>query len=151
MAPVHASCVALGSRGVLLRGAPGAGKSDLALRLIDAGATLVSDDRVALDDGDGALLASPPARLAGLLEVRGLGIVAMAYTGRCPVHLAVDLVAPEAVERMPEADSVVLRGHRIARVALAPFEASTPAKVGLALRRAAAAVAAPCRAERRVG
>lgn len=149
MAPVHASCVALGDRGVLLRGAPGAGKSDLALRLIDAGATLVSDDRVALDDGDGALLASPPARLAGLLEVRGLGIVAMAYTDRCPVHLAVDLVAPEVVERMPEADSVVLRGHRIARVVLAPFEASTPAKVGLALRRAA--VAAPCRAERGAG
>lgn len=148
MAPVHASCVALGGRGVLLRGAPGAGKSDLALRLIDAGATLVSDDQVALDDGGAALLASPPARLAGLLEVRGLGIVAMAYTARCPLHLAVDLVASAAVERMPEADSVMLRGHRLARLALAPFEASTPAKVGLALRRAAAA---PCRAERRAG
>lgn len=147
MVLVHASCVALDGRGVLLRGAPGAGKSDLALRLIDAGATLVSDDRVVLEGG-GALLASPPARIAGLLEVRGLGIVAMAYTGRCPIRLAVDLVAPEAVERMPEADSIVLCGHRIARASLAPFEASTPAKVGLALRRAAAA---PCRAERRAG
>ena len=148
MVLVHASCVALGGRGVLLRGAPGAGKSDLALRLIDAGATLVSDDRVALDGGRSALLASPPARIAGLLEVRGLGIVTMAYTGRCPVRLVVDLVAPEAVERMPEAGSIVLCGHRIARASLAPFEASTPAKVGLALRRA---VAAPCRAERRTG
>ena len=138
MVLIHASCVALDGRGVLLRDAPGAGKSDLALRLIDAGAALVSDDQVALDDSGDALFAAPPARIAGLLEVRGLGIVTMAYRAPCAVHLVVDLVAPEAVERMPEVETIELYGHRVSRVALAPFEASAPAKVRLALSRAGA-------------
>ena len=146
MVLVHASCVALGGRGVLLRGAPGAGKSDLALRLIEAGAALVSDDRVALNERGDALFAAPPARIAGLLEVRGLGIVTMAYLSRCPVHLAVDLAAPETVERMPAVRTIALEGHRVARLALAPFEASTPAKIRLALQRAGAASSAAERA-----
>ena len=133
MVLVHASCVALEGRGVLLRGAPGAGKSDLALRLIEGGAQLVADDQVALTSSGGALLAAPPARIAGLLEVRGIGIVSMEFMPQCPVRLVVDLAAPHAIERMPEAASVTLAGHRVRRVALAPFEASTPAKVRLAL------------------
>lgn len=135
---VHASCVALAGRGVLLRGAPGAGKSDLALRLIEGGARLVADDQVALTSGGEALLAAPPSRIAGLLEVRGIGIVSIDFVHRCPVRLAVDLVEPDAVERMPETATVDLCGHRIAHVMLAPFEASAPAKVRLALARAAA-------------
>ena len=139
MVLVHASCVALEGKGVLLRGAPGVGKSDLALRLIESGAALVADDQVALTCSGGTLLAAPPERIAGLLEVRGVGIVPMEFAHQCPVHLAVDLVEPDRVERMPDAAIVDLCGHRIAHVALAPFEASTPAKVRLALSCAVSA------------
>ena len=133
MVLVHASCVALEGGGVLLRGAPGAGKSDLTLRLIEGGARLVADDQVALTSRGGMLLAAPPARTAGLLEVRGIGIVSMEFVPQCPVHLVVDLAPPEAIERMPDAATVTLSGHRVRRVALAPLEASAPAKVRLAL------------------
>ena len=139
MVLIHASCVALEGKGLLLRGAPGAGKSDLALRLIDGGARLVADDQVALTSSGANLLAAPPKRIAGLLEVRGIGIVAMEFESQCPVHLVVDLTQPDTVERMPETATVDLCGHRIAHVALAPFEASAPAKLRLALSRAAAA------------
>ena len=135
---VHATCIAVGGQGVLLRGAPGAGKSDLALRLIEAGAVLVADDQVALTNAGEAPRAAPPARIAGMLEVRGIGIVRMDFLPQCPVRLVVDLVPPEAVERMPEAGTVDLCGHRIAHARLAPFEASAPVKVRLALSRAAA-------------
>ena len=143
MVAIHASCVALEGRGVLLRGAPGAGKSDLALRLIDSGAILVADDQVVLTSGGEALLATPPARIAGLLEVRGIGIVSMEFVRQCQVYLVVDLAAPNAVERMPEAADVELCGYRIAHAALAPFEASAPAKIRLALARATVARTAP--------
>ena len=138
MVLIHASCVALEGKGVLLRGVPGAGKSDLALRLIEGGAALVADDQVALTSSGEALLAAPPARIAGLLEVRGIGILSMDFVTQCPVHLVVDLVQPNAIERMPKATTVDLCGHRIAHVLLAPFEASAPAKVRLALSRAVA-------------
>ena len=133
MVLVHATCVALEGRGVLLRGVPGAGKSDLALRLIEGGAQLVADDQVALTRSGETLLAAPPARIAGLLEVRGIGIVSLDFVPQCPVHLVVDLAPPESIERLPEAASVTLSGHRLRRAVLAPFEASTPAKVRLAL------------------
>ena len=138
MVLIHASCVAVEGRGVLLRGAPGAGKSDLALRLIEGGADLVSDDQVVLTGDAAGLVAAPPTRIAGLLEVRGVGIVSMAFVPHCPVILMVDLAAPHAVERMPDAGTVELCGHRVAHAQLAPFEASAPAKVRLALARAAA-------------
>src|SRR5690606_32729552 len=73
MATIHATCVALGDTGILLRGRSGSGKSDLALRLIDGGALLVADDRVALSLEGGRVIARPPAALAGYLEVRGVG------------------------------------------------------------------------------
>ena len=127
-----------GGQGRAAAGTPGAGKSDLALRLIEGGATLVADDQVALTSSGEILLAAPPARIAGLLEVRGIGIVSMDFVTQCPVHLVVDLVQPDTVERMPEAATVDLCGHRIAHVLLAPFEASAPVKVRLALSRAVA-------------
>ena len=136
MVLIHASCVALEGKAVLLRGAPGAGKSDLALRLIEGGARLVADDQVALASSGETLFAAPPASIAGLLEVRGIGIVSMEFATQCPVHLVVDLVQPDAVERMPEAATVELCGHRIAYASLVPFEASAPAKVRLALANA---------------
>lgn len=132
---LHATCVALKGRGVLLRGGSGSGKSDLALRLIDRGAELVADDQVALSREDGWLIARPPASLAGLIEVRGIGIVRGAVLAQAPVLLLVDLVAAEAVERMPAPSHETFADTTVSRIALNPFEASAPLKVELALGR----------------
>ena len=88
---IHASCVAIGRRGVLLLGKSGAGKSDLALRLIDGGAVLVADDRTLLWVEKGALHACAPASIQGLLEIRGLGIVACPSRANVRIALAVRL------------------------------------------------------------
>ena len=131
---VHASCVALDGAGVLLRGPAGAGKSDLALRLIDAGAVLVADDQCVLTRAGDTLCVEAPAALAGLLEVRGLGIVRLPVRGAAPLRLAVDLVAADAVERLPEPACCDVLGVRLAQLCLAPFQASAPAKIALALK-----------------
>jgi serine kinase of HPr protein (carbohydrate metabolism regulator) len=133
---IHASCVELGGIGVLLLGESGSGKSDLALRLIDAGGRLVADDRTDLRRDGVRLIASPPAAIAGRMEVRGLGIVALTHVARAPVALAVELVAGERVERMPDARRRAWLGVDVHLIALNPFEASAAAKVRLAAREA---------------
>lgn len=130
---VHASCVEVGGHAVLIRGPSGSGKSDLALRLIDGGATLVADDQTAISADGGRLFAGVPETIAGLLEVRGLGVVRLPHRGRAPLALVVDLVASKDVERLPEPSSAQLLGLMVPRVALAPFEASAAAKVRLAM------------------
>jgi HPr kinase/phosphorylase len=100
---IHASCVAVGKRGVLILGDSGAGKSDITLRLIDDGAKLVSDDRTELYVLRGLLHARAPKSIAGLLEVRGLGIVALPFVRNVPLALAVKLGAPP--KRLPDAAS----------------------------------------------
>ena len=137
---IHASCVILGrgafgsppGAGILLLGRSGAGKSDLALRLIAEGGRLVSDDRTELYVARGALWGRPPARLAGLIEVRGLGILKLPHAPRARIALAVALGRPE---RLPEP-----RHYRplpvkeaVALVTIAPFEASAPAKIAAAV------------------
>jgi RNase adaptor protein for sRNA GlmZ degradation len=142
---VHATCVAIdgadGPLGVLLRGPSGAGKSDLALRLIDRGARLVADDQCELRCQDGAagarLVARAPASIAGVLEVRGLGIMEVPSLAEAPVALVVDLVDPEEVERLPAAATEEILGLELPRVALNAFEAAAPAKLHLALRQGA--------------
>ncbi|HEY7607812.1 MAG TPA: RNase adapter RapZ [Alphaproteobacteria bacterium] len=138
---LHATCVAIGGAGVLLRGPSGAGKSDLALRLIEAGAKLVADDQVLLAVENGRLVARAPASIAGQLEVRGVGIVPVATVAAAPVALVADLVAADAVERLPEPESDTIVGVALARLQLAPFEVSAPAKLRLALARAAGNIA----------
>ncbi|MBB3773219.1 serine kinase of HPr protein (carbohydrate metabolism regulator) [Angulomicrobium tetraedrale] len=105
---VHASCVSVGGRGVLLRGASGAGKSHLAFALILAGGAgrvppvrLVADDRVRLETRAGGLVASAPHGLAGLLEVRGAGLRRLPFEAETVLDLVVDLDAPDAA-RLPE-------------------------------------------------
>jgi hypothetical protein len=98
---IHASCVAIGKTGVLILGDSGAGKSDLALRLIDDGAKLVADDRSELYVARGMLHARAPKSIAGLLEVRGLGIVALPFAKNVPLGLAVKLGMPP--KRLPDA------------------------------------------------
>ena len=95
---IHASCAARDGAGVLLLGAPGSGKSELVLRLLDHGFRLVADDRVEVSGG----VARAPAALAGLLEVRGLGIVRLPHEAQVRLALAVTLDPPEGGwERMP--------------------------------------------------
>jgi len=88
---LHATCVELGGAGIVLLGPSGSGKSDLALRLIDRGARLVADDQLAVERQGDRLLGRPAAALAGLLEVRGFGIVKLPWQAVCPLGLAVGL------------------------------------------------------------
>ena len=134
---IHASCVELAGTGVLLRGASGSGKSDLALRLIEAGARLVADDRTDLVVEGDRLVASAPAPISGKLEIRGVGVVTMANVTRSPIGLAVDLVATGDIERLPEARQCSYLGIDVPLIALAPFECSAPAKLRVAARAAA--------------
>jgi serine kinase of HPr protein (carbohydrate metabolism regulator) len=129
---LHASCVAIGGRAVLLAGRSGMGKSDLALRLIDRGAVLVSDDYTEVRRLDRKLYATPPARIVGKIEVRGIGLVEMPYLAEAEVALLVDL--DSEVERMPEAQTRRLAGVDIPAYALAPLEPSAPIKVELLLK-----------------
>lgn len=120
---VHASCAARDGAGVLLLGAPGAGKSDLLLRLLDHGYALVADDRVEITGG----VARAPAALAGLIEVRGLGILRLPHVAQARLALAVEL-APSA--RLPQPE----RRHGLPLVRVDAAQASAPARVTAALR-----------------
>jgi serine kinase of HPr protein (carbohydrate metabolism regulator) len=128
---IHASCVALGERAILLIGPSGSGKSDLALRLLDRGAILVSDDYTVLTANRGMLIAASPATIAGRIEVRGVGLVEVGHESGFPVGLIVDLNAPP--ERMPIGRSQTIAGVPLPVIAIAPFEVSAPIKVELAL------------------
>jgi HPr kinase/phosphorylase len=99
---LHGSCVALGEAGLLLLAPPGGGKSDLALRLLGQGALLVADDQVEVSMDGAALMAAPPAVLAGRLEVRGLGLLEGLPWAPARLALAVELASREAVPRLPE-------------------------------------------------
>jgi serine kinase of HPr protein (carbohydrate metabolism regulator) len=130
---LHASCVAKDGRAVLLCGRSGAGKSDLALRLIDRGATLVSDDYTVLKRVGGHLVACAPANIAGKIEVRGIGILSLPHEDEVPVSLFVDLDG--AVERMPQGLAPVrIAGVEVPTVTLNALEASAPVKVEQALK-----------------
>ena len=133
---MHASCVARDGRAVLLCGASGSGKSDLALRLIEAGWQLVADDQTRLRLDGGRVLASAPPAIAGLLEARGLGLIKVPAVAEAPVSLLVELVAAEDIERLPEPARRALLGVNLPVVKLAPFESSATAKLSWALRTA---------------
>jgi HPr kinase/phosphorylase len=130
---MHATAVAVGGRAVLLRGPSGSGKSDLALRLIDAGGRLVADDQSKLWRDGEAVMVRAPAPIAGLIEARGVGILNLDFLPEARLSLIADLVLPERVERLPEPSSETIFGVVIPVVAVAPFEASAPAKLRLAL------------------
>lgn len=131
---IHGTCIVVDETGVLLRGPSGAGKSDLALRLIEAGGVLVADDQIELTPEPEGLVAAPPERLAGILEVRGVGIVPMAYCSRTFIGLVVDLVAPAEIPRLSERSFVPVAGRELPRILIAPFEVSAVAKLRVAAR-----------------
>ena len=96
---------------------------------------LLKDDRVDLNLRDGRIWATAPEPLKGLLEVRGIGIMPMKHTDEAPISLVCDLVAPGMIERLPEVRTTDILGQDVPFIRLAPFEASAPAKIRLALRR----------------
>jgi HPr kinase/phosphorylase len=112
MTNLHGSAVTFAGRGIVILGASGTGKSALALRLVRHGAALVADDRVALERRGAALVASAPAPLAGLIEVRGLGILRLPAAAEAVVTLAVDLDAAP-VARMPQRVTVAWLGIEV--------------------------------------
>ena len=143
---VHGTCVALGRRGALLRGPSGCGKSDLALRFLflarrgpaaREAPALVADDQVELVRHGSRVLARAPESIRGKLEVRGVGIVAVSTLPQCELALVVDLVPPDAIERLPEPGLTVhLAGVELPLLRLAPFESSAPIKLALAVAHA---------------
>lgn len=142
---IHATCLAFGAVGVLLRGASGSGKSTLALQLIDAPgyglgskslrAKLVGDDQVLLTRQAGHLQATAPEALAGLIELRGLGLLKVSRRKSVVIKLVVDLVAEADVERLPQArdQEVEIHGVRLARVAIVRRHPAAAALVRAAL------------------
>jgi HPr kinase/phosphorylase len=141
---IHATAIALDNRrAALILGPSGAGKSDLALRCILQGAwidgrhrlaTLVADDQVFIERSFDGLTAWTPDAIAGRIEVRGLGIVAMPHIPSAAVTLAVELVDAPEIERLPDSASTAqLLGWDVPILRVAPFEASAHLKVLLAL------------------
>jgi len=141
----HGTAIALGHRAVLIVGPSGGGKSDLALRcltlapsaLIPQAAQLVADDRVILTAAGGRLYVEAPASIAGLIEVRGLGILQVPHVPRAGVALVAELAPPEEIERLPDPPLTrAIDGVELPLVRIAAFEPSAAAKLLLALMRA---------------
>lgn len=131
---IRGTCVAIDGLGVLLRGGSGAGKSDLALRLIDGGALLVADDYTEVTAAAGVPTATAPATIRGMLEVRGLGILTFPAAPPTPLVVIIDLVEGDRVPRLPEAETEEIVGVALPRYRLDPFQTSAPAKVRLVVR-----------------
>ena len=131
---LHASTVALDGRAVLISGPSGSGKSDLALRLIDRGFTLVSDDQTIVKrDGD-RLLATAPPTIAGKIEIRGIGIIEMERSSDVPVALWIELTSD--IQRIPDdSRERPILGLPLPLISIDAMTASAPAKVALALDR----------------
>jgi HPr kinase/phosphorylase len=130
---LHATAVAINGEGVLLLGPSGCGKSDLALRLIDRGAVLISDDGVLVDADDPLPILRTAPNIAGMIEMRGVGIVKMPFADAVPLHLVVQLGATP--DRMPpEGQQMEIVGNAVRTIMLSAFEASAPLKIEQALR-----------------
>lgn len=137
---IHGTCVALGDHAAMLTGAPGSGKSDLALRFIhetpkEFDPVLIADDQLFVTKTDGHLIARTPDAIAGRIEVRGVGILQVPYRPEAQLGLFVDLVAPEEVPRLLP-DPLPVRdvcGIKLPVITLAPFEASAHLKLRFAI------------------
>ena len=131
---IHGSTVARDGRAVMITGPSGSGKSDLALRLLDRGFTLVSDDQTIVRRDGERLLASAPPQIAGKLEIRGIGIVEMERVSDVPVALLIELTSD--IERLPDdSRERPILGARLPLITIDAMTASAPSKVGIALDR----------------
>ena len=132
---LHASTVAINGRAVLLTGPSGSGKSDLALRLLDRGFTLVSDDQTIVRKDSDRLVASAPPNIAGKLEIRGIGVVEMERVDNVPVALIVELTSSD-IQRLPDdSRERPILGVKLPLVTVDALTASAASKVALALDR----------------
>lgn len=128
----NVSCVAIGGRAVLIEGAPGSGKSSLALALIDRGAVLVGDDGVTIEDRSEWLWALPPPNVSGLIEVRNVGLVQLP-TSAAPLALVAQL-DPAAPRFIDHAAKAMIEGHALPAVALWPDTPALALRVEYALK-----------------
>jgi HPr kinase/phosphorylase len=131
---VHGTAVAIEGEAILLRGPSGAGKSDLGLRLIDRGARLVADDQALLRRQGERVMVQVPDPIAGMIEVRGVGLVRVDWLAEARLALIADLLPLGQIERMPEPRVETVLGVAVPLIALAPFEPSAPAKLRVILR-----------------
>ena len=129
---LHATCITVEGHGVLITGPSGCGKSDLALRLMEGGAQLVSDDQVELEAENSHLVASCPAAIRGLIEARHVGLLRVPFVETCRLFL---LLEPGRGERLPEPEKKMLLGIELSCLKLPYFEASTPAKIRFYLQQ----------------
>lgn len=135
MIKVHGTSVNIDGKGLLLRGSPGSGKSDLALRLIDDGATLISDDYTEVHVFQGSQVLRAPQTIQGKMEVRGIGLMEMPFVDNIPLRLIFDLVPYQQIERMPVAEFITIENVKFPVRFIDPFMASAAAKVRLAIGR----------------
>ena len=131
---IHASCVAIDGRAVLITGPSGSGKSDLSLRLLDRGFVLVSDDQTIVKKVGTRLIAAAPPTICGKLEIRGIGIVTMKQVNDQPVALVVELTSD--IQRLPDdSRERPIMGVSVPLISIDALSASAPSKVALALDR----------------
>jgi HPr kinase/phosphorylase len=143
MSQIHATAVSIKGNGILLCGPSGSGKSDLGLRMIDRGARLVADDRCDMTVVEGQLIASCPQTIFGMMEVRGIGILQFECEGAAPVRLMVELCDPATIERLPDEQVNEEHGVSIPVIRVAPFEASAPTKIIVALGKVLGEIESP--------
>ncbi len=139
---IYGTCVSLGGNAAILKGASGSGKSDLALRFIfdtppELEAALVADDQIEVEERNGKLMASAPQTIAGRMEVRGIGIIAVPYRRDAEVRLIVQLTDNDEVPRLPPSPlpAQSLCGRDLPILQLSPFEPSAHLKLRLALQK----------------
>ncbi len=129
---LHGSAVRLDDKGVLLLGRSGRGKSDLALQMIDRGAVLIADDQVCLSRTGDRLVADAPPSLAGLIEVRGIGIMRLPHVAG-ELDLVVDLDFDEEEMRLPGPMTATWHGLDLRKIRVEAKSASAVAKINMAL------------------
>ena len=133
MLKIHGTCVAIGNEAILFRGPSGSGKSDLALRVINCGGTLVSDDQTIIVRQEDELIMSSPENIRDKIEVRGVGIVNMPAKKEVRLGLVLDMMPSEKIDKIPLPQFCWYLGLQVPVLGLHPFENSAPLKVQLAI------------------